>query len=507
MSYAKSNTGLVVLVGGGPGAAQLLTAEAAKWISRADVVIYDRLANPELLRLAPATAEKIYVGKSPGDHSRSQEQINALLIEKAYAGRLVVRLKGGDPLIFGRGGEEADALAAAGCAFRIVPGITAAIAAGAYAGIPLTDRRLAGTLALVTGNEDPAKDESAIDFTALAGIDTVVFYMGVGRLAAIAEKLIAAGKPSETPAAVVENATTPAQRTITATLGTLAARARQMNVNPPALIVVGPVVQAASRLGWFEKLPLKGQTVLITRTRRQASRLAEKLAERGAAVIQAPAIEIAPLESFADVDDALGRLGKFDWIAFTSPNGVVALIDRAREIGLDCRVFAGTKIAAVGTATAEALSRRGIEPDLMGDDFTTESLGKALIATGIDNGDSILLVRSDIATPQLPEMLTAAGAKVEQLAAYRTIQPAGLPDDALAAIRAGKIDWITFTSTSTVENFLRLAGGIDLAAVKLAAIGPVTADALKQHDLTPAVIAEPHTIDALAAAIEAYPVK
>ena len=312
----------------------------------------------ELLDLAPATAERIYVGKSADTHAMEQEEINRLLVDLCRQGKLTVRLKGGDSLVFGRGSEETQALREAGIPFRIVPGVTAALSAGAYAGIPLTDRRLASTLAMVTGHEDDAKTESTLNWPALAGMDTVVFYMGVGNLRNLAARLIAAGKPADTPCAVVERASTLRQRTVTGTLGEIAAVAQRAGVRPPALTIVGRVVELRPHVKWFEDLPLFGQTVLVTRTRKQASELSAALAELGATVIEAPTIRIEPPVDWKPVDDALRRLRDFDWLVLTSPNGVEAMFERLAALNLDARALCGCKVAAVGPATAEALAAR-----------------------------------------------------------------------------------------------------------------------------------------------------
>ena len=504
MGDEKTSRGLVVLVGAGPGEASLITLAGAKWLSRADTVVYDRLIAPDLLKLCRGGAELVYVGKASAGGAGSQEQINALLVDRCLAGRLVVRLKGGDPFVFGRGGEEADALAAAGLDFRVVPGVTAGVAGPAFAGIPVTDRRAAAAVAFVTGHGDPDALHSDIDWEALARIHTVVFYMGVGNLAKIAGRLVSAGRAGETPVAVVQRGAGPAQRTVVATLETIADAADAAGVAPPALVVVGDVVNMRSRLAWFEKLPLFGRTVLVTRSRRQASRLAEKLAELGAEVIEAPTIEIHPPADPGALDDAVGRIGEFDWLVLTSPNGAEAFFDRLGAVGLDARALGGVKVAAVGAATAEAVRQRGVQADLVPDAFTTEALGEALAGRLAPDGGRVLLARTDIAPPALADALVAAGADVQEVTAYRTVRPAALDERAAAALAEGRVDWITFTSSATVENFLALAPQADLAQVKLAAIGPVTAEALKRRGLAAHVVAAPHTIDALSAGIAAF---
>ena len=499
----------MVLAGAGAGSSALVTAEAAKWLSRAEVVVYDRLADPACLRLTAPHAERIDVGKTPGRSGPDQGQINALLIRRARAGRLVVRLKGGDPLVFGRGGEEAEALAAAGVAFRIVPGVTAAAAAAACAGIPLTDRRCASSVALVTGHEDPAKAAEAVDFDALARVDTVVFYMGVKRLADIAQRLIAAGRDPATPAAVVASAGTPGQRTVVAALGDLPARVAEAGIRPPAVTIVGEVVRLREKLRWFERLPLFGRTVLVTRPAGQAEGLSAALADLAAAVIEAPAVEIAPPADAGAAEEAVGRLGEFDLVVFTSVNGVEAFAARCRARGLDGRALSGAKVAAIGPATAAKLRAAFIEPDIVPERFTTADLGEALAAAGGLDGRRVLLARADIAAEALPEALAASGAEVEDVAFYRTLCPASLPSEAVEALRAGRVDWATFTSSSSVTNFLALLGraGLDpsaaLAGVRLAAIGPVTAETLSARGLTPAAVAEVHTTGGMVAALVA----
>jgi uroporphyrinogen III methyltransferase/synthase len=503
------NSGLAILVGAGPGDPQLISVAGRDWLARADVVVYDRLASPALLELTSPRCEHIYVGKEPTRHSMPQQAINELLVEQCRKGRLVVRLKGGDPLIFGRGGEEADALAQAGLAFRIVPGITAAAAAAACAGIPLTDRRLASSVAFVTGHEKPDREESAINWQALAGIDTIVFYMGVGNLPAIAEKLVAAGKSPDTPAAVVQNASLPDQRTLTATLAELPAVAASAQVQPPALVIVGPVASVYPRLAWRQRLPLHGRRVLVTRSRSQSSKLAHRLILAGAEVIEAPTICIEPPTDTELLDESLRWAVMYDWVVFTSPNAVRAVTDRLRGLGLDARALGSVCIAAIGPATAEALAENFLSADLTAETSTSgglaQSLATRLRATNGRLAPQVLLPRSDLAGGELPEFLAKAGAEVTEVVAYRTVRPDSLPPAAVEAINSRRLDWITFTSSSTVENFFALVGeDVDLGGARLAAIGPVTADALREAGREPTVVAEGHTIEALVAAIEAH---
>ncbi len=501
MSDSCTNKAPAVLVGAGPGRDDLITLAGADAITRAEVVIYDRLISPSLLRLAPECAEKIYVGKTPGEPSSpTQQQITDLLVKKCCQGKRVVRLKGGDPLIFGRGGKEAEALAEAGIAFEIIPGITAATAAGAFAGISLTDRRYASTVTFVTGREDPDKDDSSIDYGALAKLETLVFYMGVGQLEQITRRLVQAGRPGETPAAMVERAALPGERTVTATLETIAARAHKENIQPPALLIVGNVVRTHAHLGPANRLPLSGRTVLVTRPTHQCTGLCGELRAWGANIVEAPAIDIAPAENPTNIDKAIEALSAFDWLIVTSANGVSALRGRLSACGGDARMLAGVRIAAIGSATADALAGMGLRADLMGEAFTTESLGDAMIAAGV-KGRRVLMLRADIAPPTLADRLAAAGADVTSLAAYRTVFSTSLPNGAAEDLDAGRVDWITFTSASTVETFLTLAGIERARACRLAVIGPVTADALAGRGLSADVIAKPHTNEGLVAAI------
>ncbi len=505
MKCCGSSSPLVVLVGAGPGEADLITAAGAYWLARADCVVYDRLVDPSLPARAPDGAELIFVGKAAGRAELSQRRINELLIEKARACGCVVRLKGGDPLIFGRGGEEARALAEAGIPFRIVPGVTAAAAAAACAGIPLTERGLSSAVVMVTGHEDPSKAESAVDFDALSRMDTVVFYMGVGKLASLAERLIAAGRSGETPAAVVERAAMPGQRTITGTLATLADLADRAGVKPPAVVIVGPTVACREKLVWMEKLPLFARTVLVTRPRHQADELRRLLMEHGARVVLSPAVEIRPPEDYSPLDEALGRLGETDWLVLTSVNGVEQVFSRLAAAGRDTRALGGVRVAAIGSATAEALGARGVVPDLVPEPYTTAALAKAMTADGVMADSRVLLARSQQAGEEPAAALRSVGAEVADVVAYRTCHAESLADEAMEALVGGLVDWITFTSASTVDGFCRQASsaGVEgaLVGAKLAAIGPVTAEALRGRGLAPAAVAEEHTAAGLVRAM------
>jgi len=504
MPEPETSAGLVVLVGAGPGNPELATLAAAKWLSRADIVFYDRLLPASLLGLARPDAERIYVGKTPGLGGPEQDSINEMLIRHARAGRLVVRLKGGDPLVFGRGGEEAAALAAAGVPFRIVPGVTAATAAAACAGIPLTDRQYASSVAFVTARERPDKPETALDWPALARIDTLVVYMTVANLPETVSKLIQAGRDPRTPSAIIASASTGGQRTVTASLADLPAAAEDAGIAAPAVAIIGKVAELRREPAWFEALPLFGRKIIVTRPARQAAELSDALIELGAAPIEAAAIEIGPPADAGAADAVLRRLDRFGWLVFTSVNGVEAFVARCRRLGLDARSLGAARLAAVGPATAGALRRNFLEPDIVPERFTTADLGQAIRVAGDPPDRPVLLVRGDSAGPALAEQLRASGADVEEVAVYRTSRPAALPDEAIDALRRRQVHWVTFASPSAVANFAALLGPQAkdlLAAAKLAAIGPVTAQAIEQLGLAPAAVADPHTIAGLVQAI------
>jgi len=515
--------GQCILLGAGIGDPGLLTRVGADWLARAEVVVYDRLIPPALLALAPVSAEKIYVGKQADAHAMEQEQINQFLVDRVRRGRLVVRLKGGDPFLFGRGGEEASALRSARLPFRVVPGVTAALAGGACAGIPLTDRRHASSVAFVTGHEEPGKGDSTIDWSALAGIDTVVFYMGVGQLATIAERLMAAGRSADLPVAVIQQVASPRQRVLVGTLGSIAEQARRAGVEPPAITIVGEVVRLREELAWFDHLPLFGQTVLVTRSRQQASELSAALAERGAEVIECPTIEIDPVDASVDLRawldqtrqsaeeaDAAGGARIRRVLALTSPNGARRLAENLDRLGLDGRSLAGVELAAIGPGTEAALRTAGLRADVLPTTFTAHALaGRLLEWLGPDSRRArVLLARAEIGSPELSQPLADAGATVTDLPLYRTRCPAAFPPEAAAALAAGRVDWLTFASSSTVTNFFTLAERaaqagqpVDLSGVRVAAIGPVTADTALRHGLSVDAHPTDHTIAGLVEAI------
>jgi uroporphyrinogen III methyltransferase/synthase len=479
----------VYLVGAGPGDPGLLTRRGAELLARADVVVHDRLGTADLLVLARPDAELVSAGKAPGQVDLTQDEINAVLVARGQAGLEVVRLKGGDPFVFGRGGEEAEALAAAGVPFEVVPGITSAIGAPAYAGIPVTHRGLSTHFTVVTGNEDPTKDRTDVDWDALARIGgTLVILMGAARVGAIAERLMAAGLPGDTPVAAVRNGTRPDQETVRATLATVS----DADVRAPSAIVVGAV--AGLELAWFEQRPLFGATIVVTRAREQTSDLRTQLEALGARVLELPAIAIEP------VPFTVPDLSAYEWVVFTSVNGVQAWFERGfAPAGLDARAFAGVRIAAIGPGTAGALAERGICVDLLPERFVAESLLEAFPGPSAP-GARVLLARAESARDVLPDGLQERGYSVEVLPVYRTVSAA--PDaQALARVRVGDVSAITFTSSSTVRNFVDLVGPFACAQPLVASIGPVTSETARDLGLRIDAEAEVHTIPGLVAAV------
>ena len=486
--------GRVHLVGAGPGDPGLLTARALDLIARADVILHDRLIPAGALDGARDDAELVYVGKEGGGEAVPQERTEALLVEHARAGRTVVRLKGGDPFVFGRGGEEAARLRAAGVEYEIVPGITSGIAAPAYAGVPVTHRDHASAVALVTGHEDPAKPDSALDWAALAVFPgTLVFYMGVRRLPRIVEQLVAHGRAADEPAAVVERGTLPDQRTVTGSLATIVDRVEAAGVRPPSVTVVGPVAALGDELAWLERRPLHGRRVAVTRARAQASGLAARLRDLGAQVVETPAIRIVPLPGPAPAFDDV------DLLCLTSPNGVRLLFDRLRADGRDARALAGTTVAAIGPGTARVLGEHGVVADVVPERFVAESLVEALADRPVRRA---VIARAREARSVLPDALRERGAEVDDVALYETVAES-LDGPTLDAVRAA--DHVTFTSSSTVRFLAEAAGGeLPLAdGERAVSIGPVTSATLREHGIEPGVEAEQHDIDGLIAALVA----
>jgi len=497
--------GSVSLVGAGPGDSSLISIKGATRLIQADVVLHDKLVGPELLDLPRAGAERIFVGKWRGTHIWTQEQINEALVSHARAGKRVVRLKGGDPFVFGRGGEECEYLARAGIPFEVVPGITAAFGAPAAAGIPLTHRGLSRSFALVTGHADPG-DEHPLDYAALARMETVAIYMGVKNLAANCTGLIAAGMDPRTPVAVIQDGTRPGQRTVIGTLDSIGAQVARGNLQPPAMVLIGEVVRMRESIEWFEHRPLSGQVIAVTRPPDQAQELSGGLASLGAEVIEAPTIAIGPLEDYSTVDAALRSLPLYAWLVVTSANGVEALFSRISAIGGDARLLSPVRIAAVGTATAGRLEFHGIHPELVPGEAVGEDLANELIRRGVA-GRRVLLLRAEIARKSLTESLQAAGAVCNDLAVYRNVCPTELPAGFLERLNGGRIDWITLTSPSTFHNLLSLLGPAAaslLYNVRLASIGPVTTRAIRERGYHETVEADPHDSAGLIAAIRSY---
>lgn len=540
----SARAGVVYLVGAGPGDPGLMTARALELIASADVVFYDRLIPPGALDGARGDAELVYVGKEPGSPAMPQEEIEQRLVEAARAGRSVVRLKGGDPFVFGRGGEEGEALREAGVEFEVVPGVTAGVAAAAYAGIPITHREDASAVAFVTGHEDPEKPGTALDWEALARFPgTLVFYMGVKRLAANAAALIDAGRDPEEPAAAVGRGTMAGQRTVAATLGTLAEVVEREEIRAPALIVVGPVVARREALAWLERRPLHGRRVVVTRARAQASGLAAALRDLGAEVVELPAIRIEPRIDSGDVRQAVGRIGEGEYslICLTSPNGAHLLFEALTEAGLDARALGGgtelqqaggegandrdkasalgegleqrqvrsrsgggkvrrgggTTVAAIGPGTARALEEHGIRADVVPERFVAEALVEAMSKVEVE-GHRVLVARAAEARDVLPDALRERGAEVDVVALYETVREEPDPAQVEAAQSA---DYVTFTSSSTVRNLVEALGDRFPSDARVVSIGPITSEAAREAGLTVDAEAERHDVDGLLAAL------
>jgi uroporphyrinogen III methyltransferase/synthase len=484
-------SGTVYLVGAGPGDPGLMTRRSLVLIASADAILYDRLIPPGALDGARPDADLRYVGKQPGGHSMEQEDINALLVELGRTRGSVVRLKGGDPFVFGRGGEEAQALADAGIAFEVVPAVTAGVAAPAYAGIPVTHRDDASAVALITGHEDPTKPESALDWPALAAFPgTLVLYMGVRNLPRIASQLVAGGRPPDEPVAVVERGTLPGQRTVSGTLADIAERVAEAGLKPPAITLVGSVARLRERLEWLERRPLFGRTVVVTRARAQASGLAARLAALGAQVVEAPAIRIEP-RAAADVDPVVERIGDFALVCVTSPNGAALLFESLARTGRDARALAGVTVAAIGPGTAAELLRGGVRADVVPPRSIAESLVEALLAVPVE-GRRVLVARAAEARDLLPDALRERGADVEVLALYDTVAEA-----VTEAIDAA--DYVTFTSSSTVRFFVESASLP--AGARVVSIGPVTSETARGLGLQVHVEADQHDIEGVVAAV------
>ena len=494
----SEGAGIVYLVGAGPGDPGLMTARSLDLIVAADVIVHDRLIPRQALAAARPDAELLYVGKEPGDASVPQDEIAKLLIKRAREGKIVVRLKGGDPFVFGRGGEEAEELAAAGIPFEVVPGITAGVAAPAYAGIPVTHRDDASAVAFVTGHEDPEKGEDALDYEALARFPgTLVFYMGVKALPTIAERLIAAGRDAGEPAAVVERGTLPGQRTVTSTLGEIGNAAAEAGIRPPAVTVVGAAAARRERIAWLEGRPLHGKRVVVTRARAQASDLTWRLAALGAEPIELPTIRIEPRIDSKEVRRAVEALHTYALVCLTSANGVRLLFEAMAERGRDARALANATIAAIGPATAAALAERSVIADVVPEKFVAEALVEGLSNLDL-RGKPVLVARAAEGREVLPDALRGLGAEVEVVALYQTVAERPDPD---AIERAAEADYVTFTSSSTVKNFTEALPEDIAAGARVVSIGPITSVTAREAGLEVHVEAQRHDIEGLVEAL------
>lgn len=506
----KTKNGKVFLVGAGPGDAGLMTLRGLDVLRKADVVVYDALAPASLLKEVKKGAEIIYAGKQSSRHTLTQDEIQRVLIKKAKQGKNVVRLKGGDPFIFGRGGEEAEELVSEGISFEIVPGITAGAACAAYAGIPVTHRDFTTGVAFFTGHEKPGKQASGIRWDKIAtGVGTLVFYMGMENLPFIAENLMAHGLHPETPVALIRKGTTPEQKTVTGTLKNIVSVASKNKLTPPVIIVVGNVVKLRKKLSWFERKSLFGKTVMVTRAREQSSELTEKLSERGARVLEMPMIKIKPARNLKPVDARIKAMRNFDWIIFTSANGVQIFMDRVFSAGYDSRIFARTHIACIGDKTAEALAPYGLHADKVPKEFISEKLADSFTQKEIKN-KRILIARAREARDILPDTLKKRGGMVTILPLYDTVLESMRREDIRKLTKENSVNCITFASSSTAKNFVSVfkdnAKSIARKAC-VACIGPVTADTCRSLGLPVTLVAKKHTLDGLVHAIEKYYLK
>jgi len=498
-----SNKGKVVLVGAGPGDVGLLTLSGKQWLQKANVILYDHLVNPDMVRFTQKSAQMIYVGKKEGVASMEQEQINHLLISKAHEGKIVVRLKGGDPFLFGRGGEEIQAVQKAGIPFIIVPGVSSVMGVAAYAGIPLTHRHLSSTLSIITGSNEKKQGDIHIDWEKIAARSgTLVFLMGARKLPLIVEKLMKFGKNPDTPIAVIQWGTTARQKTWTGTLATIVKISAKDKILPPALTIIGEVVNLKSVIEWYEHLPLFGKTVVVTRKGDQAESMMDRLQELGAEPFFFPVIETIAPDDWSPLDDALNNLSQYDGLIFTSVNGVRFFADRLKAIEQDIRELKGIRIFTIGPKTAEAVRDLGIRVDVVPENFVAESLIES-----IENikGQRFLLPRAKVAREILPEQLRKMGAVVDVVPAYQTILPSPSTSALEKRLKEGSIDVITFTSSSTVKNFLTLMGDkSEIKKAKIACIGPITAKTAQDAGLNVDIMPEQYTVSSLLDAIEIF---
>jgi uroporphyrinogen III methyltransferase/synthase len=529
------STGKVYLVGAGPGDFKLISVKGLECIKKADVVIYDRLANRRLLLFAPPQAELLYVGKEAGVRVMEQKQIGQLIVAKAREGKTIVRLKGGDPFIFGRGGEEAEVLADKGIDFEVVPGVSSAHGVPAYAGIPITHRGLSSTVAIVTGHEDPTKKQSQINWENLAtAVDTIVFLMGMKNLPFIVEQLIKYGRAKDTPAAIIYRGTTAEQKTVVGSLENIVELSQKEGLKPPSVVVIGEVVRLRDKLEWAEKRPLFGKRILITRAREQAGEMVETIEELGGEAIELPTIKIVAPQSYEVLDRAIHRISEpgawslepgavsgvpgasslacpersrrepeasaYDWIIFTSANGVEFFFQRLRELRKDVRILKGIKLAAIGPATAGKLEKAGLLIDFMPGEYVAEAVIEGLKNLGI-SGKRVLIPRAEVAREILPQELERLGAKVDAVPTYRTVSDPSAIEELRKLLSEARINIIAFTSSSTVKNFMKATQGLDLANllkdVQIACIGPVTAETAEECGLVVSVTAKDYTIQGL----------
>lgn len=497
--------GKAYLVGAGPGDPGLITVKGLRCVQEADVIVYDRLMDSGILSHAKEKAELIDVGKVASRHTLPQPEINALLVARALEGKVVVRLKGGDPFVFGRGGEEAEALAEAGVPFEVVPGVTSAIAVPAYAGIPVTHRDFTSTFAIITGHEDPTKDTSNIAWDKIAtGAGTLVFLMGMSNLPQIVAQLTKNGRSPKTPIALIRWGTFAQQETLEGTLEDIVDKVREADFGPPVVMIVGEVVKLREKLRWFDNRPLFGKRVLVTRSRTQASALSELLAQHGAMPIELPTIEIVPMTN-GPLTDAIDGLREYAWIIFTSANGVDVFFRGLSEHGRDVRALGQARLCTIGPGTAAALERYNLRPDYMPEEYIAEGIVEGLQAMGL-RGQRVLVPRADQARPELISGLAQAGAEVQEVITYRSASPASLPSEAKELLLQGKIDIVTFTSSSTVKNLAALLGDefpvVNQATI--ACIGPITAQTARELGLRVDVEAQEHTIPGLVEALVEY---
>jgi uroporphyrinogen III methyltransferase/synthase len=501
----SGNKGFVYLVGAGPGKADLITVRGAEVLGRADCVIYDKLANPALLKFAPQDVEVVHVPKRIGKGSCTQDEINKVLVEKALAGKTVVRLKGGDPCIFGRASEELAALTEAGIGFEMVPGVTAGVAVASYAGVMLTDKEASSQVAFITGQEAPGKKESGIDWNLLAKFNgTIVFYMGMGNLSSIAKGLIDKGRDPATPAAVIANVTFATQQVVRAPLASIGGECKRQEIKPPAIVVIGAVAGQSTCFDWFTRRPLFGKTIVITRDATGNADFAGRIIARGGNPLLFATLQIRPLTNSNEFLRTLARFSNYEWIIFTSGNGVKLFFEALERLGKDARVFGRANVAAIGAETANRLAQFGIRADFVPDVFTGKELGKQLMGFTNLQGKNILLLRSKIASNELVALLEDAGAEVDNVPVYTAVTEKQDPSHLAENIREGAIDWVTFASPSSADGFFEQVPVeiLNSCRVKVASIGPITSERLKQLGIQADVTAKEHTIDGLLNAIE-----